>query len=133
TGGEGRGRAGAVGRTLASRLCRFGDDRGTGRFRRSSRRRAEGEGDVRASDPPEPLRDPLPPCDGKAAGNAFAAPGRVPRDAGERRDDLPAAPSTRMTTGGFPKPSCRGTFLNSRASGRSATTRGSHPGTESWR
>src|SRR5262249_27391425 len=89
--------AGAFGRTMAGRLFRFGHDRDAGRLRQGPRRRAEGGGDVRASDQPEPLRDPLPTCDGKAAGNALAAPDRVRRDAGARRDDLPAAPPARVT------------------------------------
>src|SRR5262249_1497067 len=80
-------------------LCGFSDDRGAGRSCCSSRRRAEGGRDVRTAVQPEPLRDSLPACDGSAAGDAFAPPNQVRRDAVARRDDLPPAASAGLTPG----------------------------------
>src|SRR5919197_438977 len=91
-----RDRTSEGGWALGRSLRRPGDDQGPGRACCGSGRRAEGAGDVRDPDGPEPLRDPLPDHDGEAAGDARAEDRAVRRHARPRRDAVPAEAHARL-------------------------------------
>ena len=78
-------RAQADGRWEA-RIRGPGHEPGAEGSRRSARRRAEGAGDVRGPDQPEPVRDPAPSRDREASGDASAQDQGVRRNARPRRD-----------------------------------------------